>query len=501
MEEVFDLAQFDQYKEDNRREVKAANGGLPQNLWETYSAMANTYGGVIICGVKERADGSWFTTGMKDVDRLKKNFWNQINDPKKVSINLLRESDVTPYEKDGDVILVIYVSAADRQYKPVFINGDLYRGSFKRNNEGDYHCTHDDVQGMLRDQTRVTMDMKVLPNMSIGDFDRESVKSYRTWFAIKHPDHAWTKLPDDQFLEMIGAASDDCPDHRLHPTCAGLLMFGQEHKITREYPMYFLDYRDHADPSVRWTDRIQSQSPDWSGNLFDFFTQVSRKLLRLLKVPFKLVNMVRVDETPMHDAVREALVNCLVNADYFLPRGVVIDSYDDRIILKNPGSSIVGKRQMLRGGDSEPRNANVMKMFNLLGFGEHAGSGIPDIYSVWETAGYVAPTIEEHFGEDGPSKTVITLPLVEKDQFLAVSHEGPEKRPEKGPETNNNEAPSRETDILALIRENPKISRKAMAEKAGLSEKQVRTALDHLKECGKIRHEGPDRGGRWLINE
>ena len=93
METSFDLAMFDSYREDNRCEVKAAEGGLPQSLWETYSALANTYGGMIICGVRERQDGSWFATDMKDAAKLKKNFWNQINDQKKVSVNLLRESD------------------------------------------------------------------------------------------------------------------------------------------------------------------------------------------------------------------------------------------------------------------------------------------------------------------------------------------------------------------------------------------------------------------------
>lgn len=143
-----------QAQEDNRREVKAAEGGLPVSLWETYSAMANTYGGVIICGVRERKDGSWFTTGMKDVQKLRRNFWNQINDSNKVSINLLREKDMETYEIDGDAILVIHVPAADRADKPVFINKDMFKNSFKRNNEGDYHCTKAEVQAMVRDQLK-----------------------------------------------------------------------------------------------------------------------------------------------------------------------------------------------------------------------------------------------------------------------------------------------------------------------------------------------------------
>ena len=108
-QEIFDIHNFDNYKEDNCREVKSAKGGLPQSLWETYSAFANSNGGVIILGACERADGSWFTTGLKkeDTRKLIKNFWNIINDSKKVSLNLLSEKDVEIYDVNEDVVLVI----------------------------------------------------------------------------------------------------------------------------------------------------------------------------------------------------------------------------------------------------------------------------------------------------------------------------------------------------------------------------------------------------------
>lgn len=41
MNGLFDLAKFDSYKEDNRMEVKKAEGGLPNSLWDTYSAKSD----------------------------------------------------------------------------------------------------------------------------------------------------------------------------------------------------------------------------------------------------------------------------------------------------------------------------------------------------------------------------------------------------------------------------------------------------------------------------
>ena len=405
---MFDPKQFDQYREDNRLEAKAANGGLPGSLWDTYSSFANSYGGCIVCGAVERRDGSWKTTGLKDLGKVKTSFWNQIHDKKKVSLCLLRETDVDEYVIGDDVVLVIRVPRASRAQRPIYINNDVFGSTFRRDHEGDYHCTEAEVRAMIRDAAEETPDQRVLDTAL--RFNDETVRAYRTRYNIKHEGSAWSELSDEDFLVQIGAADDE---NGLHPTAAGLLMFGTERRITKEYSEYFLDYREHMDPNIRWTDRIYSQESEWSGNVFDFYSRVSAKLLLDLKKPFKLVDQVRVDETPQHDAVREALVNCLVNADFYQGWSVVIEKYPDKIVMANPGAIITGKKQMLKGGISQPRNKGLFKMFNLIGLGEHAGSGVPDIFHAWKEVGLEKPLVEERFGN--PDRTTLILPLVSSE--------------------------------------------------------------------------------------
>lgn len=421
--EYFDLRKFDEYREDNRREVKRAKAGLPNSLWETYSSMANCNGGVIILGVDENEDGSFRTTGLKDAAKLQKVFWDCINNREKVSVNLLTDEDVKIYNVSDDVIMVITVPRARREQKPVYVNDDIWNGTFRRNWEGDYHCTKSEIRGMLRDEPEETMDMAVLEDFTIEDLNDEAVQGYRNYHAAVHPGHVWEKLPNEKYLERIGAAALCKEDKKLHPTAAGLLMFGEEYRIVRYFPEYFLDYREVLDPAIRWTHRIQSSSGEWSGNLFDFFFRVYNRISMDFEKPFALEGVARVEDTPVHKASREALANCIVNADFFLPRGLVIIKERDRIIMQNPGSIRTGKQQMLRGGISDPRNKAIMKMLNLISIGERAGSGVPDIYSVWEDKGWESPIVEEQYD---PDRTILILPFVKRQQEGATPDATPD---------------------------------------------------------------------------
>lgn len=247
---------------------------------------------------------------------------------------------------------------------------------------------------MLRDEPEITMDMKVLEDMTITDLDLETVHGYRNRHIAYRSGHTWETLDDNNYLERIGAAAVSKEDGVLRPTAAGLLMFGEEYKIVREFPEYFLDYREMLDPTIRWTDRLQSSSGDWTGNLFDFYFRVYNKLVKDIKTSFKLEGGNRIDDTPVHKALREALANCLVNADFYIGRGIVIKKEEDLIILENPGSIRTGKTQMLKSRISAPRNKVLMKMFNMIGIGERAGSGVPDIFSVWEQEDWKEPVVK-----------------------------------------------------------------------------------------------------------
>ena len=426
----FDIRKFDEYKEDNRREVKKAKEGLPNSLWDTYSAFANCYGGVIILGVAENKNGSWRTTGLQNCDerKLLKEFWDMINNRKKVSLNLLSDDDVETYAVGEDLIIVIYVPMARREQKPIYINDDLFGGTFRRNYEGDYRCTRLQVKTMLRDQTENTVDMEVLDDIPMDDLNYETVQGYRNSHRTLREGHPFERLTDSEYLRSIGAAAISEEDGNLHPTAAGMLMFGNDYNIVRHFPEYFLDYREELDSTIRWTDRLQSSSGEWSGNLFDFYFRVYNKIIKDVKVPFKMSGGERIDDTPVHKALREALANCLINADYFGVRGVVIRKEENKIIFANPGYIRTGKKQMRLGGESDPRNKTLMKMFNLINIGERAGSGVPNIFNVWDDEGFVEPNIDERFD---PDRTILTLSFEKKRQKKATEKSDRKKATEK----------------------------------------------------------------------
>jgi len=146
---MMDFSRVEEYRENNRIEAKKALGGLPVSIWETYSAFANTVGGVILLGVEEWKDKSLHTVNLPDPEGMIAEFWALVNDPKIASANILDPEDVSIEVVDGDHIIAICVPQAGRARRPVYINGDPMTGSYYRSGEGDFRFTSAQVEQML----------------------------------------------------------------------------------------------------------------------------------------------------------------------------------------------------------------------------------------------------------------------------------------------------------------------------------------------------------------
>ena len=381
-------------------ECKKAESNLPNSIWSTYSAFANTIGGVILLGVEEiqRAGElypSYEIGGVRNADRQIKDFWNHINSDS-VNANILSDGNVYTLKLENGVVIVIEVPQADYRYKPVFINGNPYKGTFKRNYEGDYHCTEEEVKEMLRDSNDSGNDGFLIEGFTMDDIDDESLKSYRTEFELKNPDHVWNTNDNKTFLSNLGCYTKDRVTGKEGLTLAGLLMFGKGLPIRERFDNIRLDYIDKTNllPGMRWSDRV-TYDGRWENNLYNFFKIVIRKLTSDIRRPFVLDGLTRVDDTPVHKAVREAVTNLIIHSDYLINGILMVEKFDNCLHLSNPGNLKLPVSVIYKGGNSKARNPRMQNILRMVGYGDNIGSGFPTILDAWKKENWRKPDLRE----------------------------------------------------------------------------------------------------------
>lgn len=410
--------------ENEEIECKEASGGLPKDLWETYSAFSNTNGGTILLGIKEKK-GVFSVTGIENPDNILKDLWDNLNNPKKVSSNILNNSLITIKEVHNKKIILINVPKAERRERPVYIgenpfNESKHAGTYRRNHSGDYKCSIEEIKRMIADQLDESQDSIILDGFSMEDLNKDTIDSFRNRLRAVKPNHPWVSLDDKAFLYKLGAYDKDRKTGKEGITAAGLLMFGEDRTITDEFPKYFLDYREKMSEEIRWDYRVISSDGTWSGNIFDFYFRIINRITDNLNIPFKIINGIRHEDTRVHEAVREAVANALIHADYRLARGIVIEKGKTFFKVSNPGSLRITREEALKGGVSDPRNENIFKMFNLLGVGERAGSGLENIQLAWKEQEWLAPDLEELYDPDRISLTLRTVSMLPEESITLI---------------------------------------------------------------------------------
>ncbi len=264
---------------------------------------------------------------------------------------------------------------------------------------------------MLAEQVEDERDNRILPGFGLDDIDIDSLLAYRQMLRAEKPGHVWLEADDAGLLKQLKGWRRDRQTGEEGLTVAGLLMFGKWEAIQDAAPHYFVDYqeRPEAKTELRWVDRLVPDGT-WSGNLFDFYRRVYRKLTTELKVPFALKDGQRQEDTPVHEAIREALVNTLVHADYSGRVSVLVVKRPDLFGFRNPGNMRIPVEQAIQGGESDCRNRIIHQMFLMIGLGERAGSGVPKIYSGWKSEDWRPPALYE---KDEPEQTLLELRMLD----------------------------------------------------------------------------------------
>jgi len=462
-------------KEDSSFEAKSASKGIPMSVWESYSAFANSFGGTIVLGLDETEDGSLIVKGVKNADQQINEIWNTVNNPQKISSNILKSDNVKILERNGKKLITINVPRADRHTCPVYINDKINGGTFRRNGPNDYLCTKPEIAGMMRDSSNVPLDASPLNKFDMDDIDRDTLGRYRTLMRIVDEKHHWNTVPDGEFLRLIGAARRS-EDGEMHPTLAGLLMFGIEYRITDELPDYKVDYIEYMNPGAKWEYRIVSGDGKWTGNIFDFYVNIKNRLSISVGRPFSVgSNWERVEDTDIDKALRESILNALVHADHRGRMGVRVEVYPYMIIVRNPGLFRIPISEAEGGGYSDPRNPTLAKIFSLIGAVERAGSGLYRIIETWKKNGFEPPSIEESIN---PPAVKLTLSMRTDPKASVISDED---------------------KVLRLIAEDDKISIENISRETGLSKSRAEVIIKGLKERGEIIRIGERKGGRWLL--
>ncbi len=506
---MIDLKTIFQSSEKVNIEVKAAQGGIPNSIWETYSSFANTFGGTIILGIGEDKETKKFIPmGIANADKMVKDIWNTLNNRQKISANILLEHHVYATEYERLDYVVIEVPRADRRDKPIYVGTDMFSGSFKRNHEGDYHCTKDDVRSMIRDSLDTSADSLVLDKVSIDVLNADSIKSYRSRFKALRDGHVWNELPTNEFLMKIGAAKISDVDGKIHPTLGGLIFFGEFINIMDELPNYFLDYRERMSTETRWSDRVCSGDGDWSGNVYDFYYRVIDRLTADVKRPFKLdKNLQRVDDTPIHKGLRECLANALIHADYYGRRGIVIDKEFRKVKIANPGTFRIDIDEAIAGGISDARNSKIFNMFSLINIGERSGIGLCDVYSAWKSNGYKQPEFIESVD---PDRITLTLEIEVDDNNDAKSeiHDTNDTKDvanvvngvaNVANVVNGYELTQNDKSVYTYISVHRTASTKEIAENLSLNVRTVQRSVKELEKCEMIKKQGTRNNIEWII--
>lgn len=405
------------YVENEHEEYKRAKKRIPDDMWPTVSAFANTDGGTIHLGFtedKSTIPSRIYPTGVEHPEEMVQKILNLNNDPNKISAPVIESKNVKVITIDNLKTIDIYVPKANFSDRPVYIKGDV-KNTYWRDGEGDRRASESDLKAIIQSAS-LDDSYDTLDNFSMADLNLIDLQNYKVLYSQVNDEPEVISADNEQFLIDHGLVRIDRKDGKYKLSKAVLLLFGKYNSILDVYPSFMLDFIVKNKASdVDYLDRIYTswgdENPD---NIFSFFQKVMNKVDTLTPDTFELNGLTRKNwKNSFVRSVREAMVNCLTHADYHSHLAVQISWFDKRVVFQNPGELLVTKEEFFSKTDSKPRNALVFQAFVQARLGEHTGSGGYRILNAMSKLNTKHPDLEVT-----PQKTILTIWEIGDDTVL-----------------------------------------------------------------------------------
>ncbi|OQZ06363.1 MAG: hypothetical protein B6D36_05370 [Planctomycetes bacterium UTPLA1] len=467
----------------NDVEFKKAQRDVPIDAYRTVSSFSNTAGGWLVFGVKD-GDDDYEIVGVIEVDKVQNDFLSCLRTGDKLNrVVCVSESTI---EHDGKTLLVFYVPEASRREKPVYLKKDI-RQSFIRRGGCDEQCTLGEIERFLRDAAAERHDGQAVDLDPEHCFDADTLAWYRREFDKKNPTSKAAQS-DLEFLHEWGFVVES--GGNLRPTCAAILLFGDNAALRQFLPRPVLDCqwtnvpKDRVTPEQRWNDRLVAEV-----NLIQSWRSLVEKYLTHATTPFEIdpATMQRKDAPPDYIAFREAAINLLIHQDYAdHTRKGEIRFFADRVEFWNPGDAFATVEQLMEPGEREVRNPRVVAAFRRIGLSEQAGTGVRTICHNWSGLGHVPPVIRNDKAEKAFGLALLHERLLSEEQILFQAQLG----------TRLNDAQAK---VFAYATRTGRVTTLDAKMVTSLSGPEARAVLDHLVTQALLQPLGAANSGQFSL--
>lgn len=375
-------------------EVKRAEKGTPEKLYDTLSSFSNQDdGGVILFGLDEKR--GFQTTGVYDVQDLQKKVMEQC-----LTMDPPVRALFTAADDEGKAVLAAEIPPVDITERPCYYKGKgRMKGSYVRVGDADIPMTEYEVYSFEAYRKKYQDDIRPVERATFTSLDEKRLQEYL--YRLKENKPNLANLEDHQIYELMNITRNN------QFTLSSVMLFSL-------YPQAYFPQLCVIATSVPGT---EIGDTDLDGARFIDNKRIEGTLVQMLNSAIQFVknNMktktiidgatgkrMDKDDYPIK-AVREIILNALVHRDYSIhTEGMPIQlvMYADRLEITSPGG-LYGRLTLSNLGKIQPdtRNPVLATALEVLKITENRYSGIPTIRKEMEANNQPEPIFTNERGE------------------------------------------------------------------------------------------------------